>query len=105
MAPPSRPETDREAAPAGAMAPGAGGAVGPAGGAGAPGGIRALDLLDRPRLSYDGFAVNVLDVRADHVTIRGLRIGPTHRNIDGIRVFSRAGVTVEDCEFSGLRGI
>src|SRR3989338_946309 len=68
----------------------------------APTVIRAKALADRPRIVYGGTTANVLDVKADHVTIRGLAFGPTQRNVDGIRIFSRAGVTVEDCEFSGL---
>src|SRR3990167_6632059 len=72
---------------------------------GAPTVIRAKDLADRPRIVYGGATANVLDAKADHVTIRGLGFGPTQRNVDGIRIFSRAGVTVEDCEFSGLGGI
>jgi len=75
------------------------------GGPGAPTVIRAKDVADRPRIVYGGATANVLDVKADHVTIRGLAFGPTQRNVDGIRIFSRAGVTVEDCEFSGLGGI
>jgi hypothetical protein len=67
--------------------------------------IRAKDLGQRPRIVYDGDRSNVIDVRADHVLIKGLAIGPTRRNVDGIRVFSRADVAVEECEFQGLGGI
>ena len=72
---------------------------------GAPIVIRARDLTQRPRIVYGGRRSNVIDVRADHVTIRGLAFGPTEREVDGIRIFGREGVTVEDCEFSGLGGI
>ena len=67
--------------------------------------IRAQIPGQRPRIVYDGRRSNVIDVRADHVTIRGLAFGPTHEDIDGVRVYAREGVTVEDCEFSGLGGI
>ena len=67
--------------------------------------IRAQLPGQRPRIVYDGRRSNVIDVRADHVTIRGLAFGPTHEDIDGVRIYAREGVTVEDCEFSGLGGI
>jgi hypothetical protein len=72
---------------------------------GAPVVIRAADLRDRPRLVYTGQLANVLDVKADHVTIRGLAFGPTSRDADGIRVFSRTNVVIEDCTFTELGGI
>lgn len=75
------------------------------GAAGAPIVIRGRDLAQRPRIVYGGRRSNVIDVRADHVTIRGLAFGPTEREVDGIRIFGREGITVEDCEFSGLGGI
>ena len=67
--------------------------------------IRAKTLSPRPRIVYTGSTANALDIKADHVTIRGLAVGPTQRNVDGIRIFGRTGITVEDCEFSGLGGI
>ena len=67
--------------------------------------VRAKIPGQRPRIVYDGRRSNVIDVRADHVTIRGLAFGPTHEDIDGVRVYARDGVIVEDCEFSGLGGI
>jgi hypothetical protein len=73
--------------------------------AGAPNIIRAKTPSQRPRIVYAGSTTNALDIRADHVTIQGLAVGPTQRNVDGIRIFGRAGITVEDCEFSGLGGI
>ena len=72
---------------------------------GAPIVIRGRDLAQRPRIVYGGSRSNVIDVRADHVTIRGLALGPTERNVDGIRIFGREGITIEDCEFTGLGGI
>lgn len=67
--------------------------------------IRGRDPGQRPRIIYGGRRSNVIDVRADHVIIRGLAFGPTERDVDGIRIFGREGITVEDCEFSGLGGI
>ncbi|HEU5192036.1 MAG TPA: right-handed parallel beta-helix repeat-containing protein, partial [Methylomirabilota bacterium] len=67
--------------------------------------IRAKDPLQPPRIVYGGNTANVIDLRADHVTIRGLAIGPTQREVDGIRIFARRGITIEDCQFSGLGGI
>jgi cytoskeletal protein CcmA (bactofilin family) len=72
---------------------------------GVPTVIRAKSLAERPRIVYTGSTANALDIKADHVTIRGLAVGPTQRNVDGIRIFGRAGIVVEDCEFSGLGGI
>jgi hypothetical protein len=72
---------------------------------GAPVVIRAADLRHRPRLVYTGRLANVLDIKADHVTIRGLAVGPTSRDADGIRVFSRANVVIEDCAFNEVGGI
>ena len=67
--------------------------------------IQAQEPNRRPRIIYDGDRANVLEIRADHVTIREIKIGPTSKNIDGIRIFADAGVTIEDCEFSQLGGI
>lgn len=72
---------------------------------GSPTVIRAKDLADRPRIVHGGTTGNVVDVRADHVTIQGLAFGPTQPSADGIRIFSRAGIIIEDCEFVGISGI
>jgi len=72
---------------------------------GAPVVIRAADLGHRPRIVYTGREANVVDIKADHVTIRGLALGPVSRDADGIRVFSRADVVIEDCTFNGVGGI
>jgi hypothetical protein len=72
---------------------------------GAPIVIRAADLQQRPHLVYTGRTANVLDIKADHVTIRGLSFGPTSRDADGIRVFSKADVVVEDSVFTEVGGI
>ena len=72
---------------------------------GAPVVIRAADLSARPRLIYDGTTANVLDIRADHVVVRGLRLGPSRPDVDGVRIYASQDVTVEDCEFSEIGGI
>jgi hypothetical protein len=72
---------------------------------GAPVVIRALDSAQRPRIVYAGRDSNVLDVKASHVIVRGLRFGPTQTEVDGVRVFGAEEVTVEGCEFDGMGGI
>ncbi len=67
--------------------------------------IRAADPQRKPRIVYRGRSANVLEVKASHVRIDGLAFGPTQGGIDGIRVFGGTGITVENCEFSGLGGI
>ena len=75
------------------------------GSASAPIAIEAQSLTDRPRIVYEGQSSNVFEIEADHVALRGLKIGPTKKNIDGVRIRAHAGVTIEDCEFSQLGGI
>jgi hypothetical protein len=72
---------------------------------GAPTIIRAENLLHRPWIVYEGQSDNVLNIRADYVTIRGLNIGPTQTDVDGIRIYARSGITIEDCQFSEMGGI
>jgi hypothetical protein len=72
---------------------------------GAPLVIRAADPARRPRIMYVGRATNVFEVRASHVTIRGLEFGPTQQDVDAVRIFNANGVTVEDCRFTELGGI
>ena len=67
--------------------------------------IRAADPGQRPRVVYGGGTSNVFNVHADHVVIRGLEIGPTRADVDGVRIYAGAGVTVEDCVFTELGGI
>jgi hypothetical protein len=67
--------------------------------------IRAADPEHPPRIVYGGASSNVFSVKAGHITIRGLRFGPTRWNVDAVRVYSGNGVTVEECEFSGVGGI
>jgi hypothetical protein len=72
---------------------------------GAPIVVRALDPTQRPRIVFEGTRANVISVRASHVVLRGLEIGPTQHGVDAVRVFGGTDVTVEDCEFRGLGGI
>ncbi|MGH7399179.1 MAG: right-handed parallel beta-helix repeat-containing protein [Candidatus Rokuibacteriota bacterium] len=67
--------------------------------------IRAADPQQKPRIVYHGQSANVLEVRASYVRIDGLLFGPTQSGVDAIRVFGGTGITVENCEFSGLGGI
>lgn len=73
--------------------------------AGAPLVIRAADPARRPRIVYAGRRSNVIEVRAGYVTIRGLELGPTQQDVDGVRIFNGREVTVEDCHFTQLGGI
>lgn len=72
---------------------------------GAPSVIRAKDPTRRPRIVYGGRSANVLEVRASHLVLSGLEIGPTERDVDAIRIFGARDIVVEDCEFIGLGGI
>jgi hypothetical protein len=72
---------------------------------GAPIVIRAQDPAQKPRIVYAGRESNVMDVKASHVILRGLRFGPTQEDVDGVRVFRAEEVTVEECEFEGMGGI
>jgi hypothetical protein len=47
----------------------------------------------------------VFEVRASHVTIRGLEFGPTQSDVDAVRIFGGTDVTIEDCRFTQLGGI
>jgi hypothetical protein len=67
--------------------------------------IRAQNPSDPPWIAYQGSSTNVVNIRSDYVSVRGLKIGPTYRGVDGIRIYARTGVTVEDCQFSRLGGI
>jgi parallel beta helix pectate lyase-like protein len=67
--------------------------------------IRAADLARRPRLLYPGRPVNLLEVRASNVTIRGLEFWGSFGEADGVRIMSGDRITVEDCRFYQLGGI
>ncbi len=67
--------------------------------------IRAADPARRPRLSYSGRPVNLLEVKASDVTIRGLEFWGNFGEADGIRIMSGNRITIEDCRFFQLGGI
>lgn len=77
-------------------------------GGGAPGApmiIRASNPAQRPQIVYDGSAANVIEIRGSHIVLRGLELGPTQSDVDAIRIYSGADITVEQCYFSRLAGI
>jgi hypothetical protein len=67
--------------------------------------IQGHKSREKPHIHYDGQHNNVFDIAADFVTLRGLKIGPTKRHVGAVRILARAGITIEDCEFSHLGGI
>ena len=66
--------------------------------------IRAADPERPPRLSHPGL-VNMLEIRASDIVIRGLAFGPTAADADGVRIITGDRITVEDCQFTQLGGI
>lgn len=71
----------------------------------APTVIRAKDMGNPPRIVGAERHSNIFTLRADHLTFRGLDLGPSRWNEDGFRIHSRAGITIERCRFTGLGGI
>jgi hypothetical protein len=67
--------------------------------------VRAADPARRPRLLYPGHPVNMLEIRASDVTIRGLEFWGSFGDADGIRIMSGNRITIEDCRFFQLGGI
>ncbi|HKY07022.1 MAG TPA: right-handed parallel beta-helix repeat-containing protein [Candidatus Binatia bacterium] len=67
--------------------------------------IRSADPERPAVLAYAGRTANVLDVRADHVVVRGLAFESIHPAADGVRIYARNDVVVEDCQFKDLGGI
>jgi hypothetical protein len=67
--------------------------------------IRSADPGRPAVLVYTGRTANVLDIRADHVVVRGLAFESVHPEADGIRIYARNHVVVEDCQFTNLGGI
>ncbi len=67
--------------------------------------IRAADPARRPHIVYTGTDANVVDIWADHVTLRGLRFGPTVGYVDAVRIKAYRGITVEDCEFNEIAAL
>lgn len=66
--------------------------------------IRAADPEKRPRLGTDGRALNLLQIRAGDIVIRGVDFGPGG-DTDGVRIIFGNRVTIENCRFSQLGGI
>jgi hypothetical protein len=66
--------------------------------------IRAADPEQPPRLSHPGL-VNMLEIHASDIVIRGLAFGPTVTDADGVRVVTGNRITIEDCQFTQLGGI
>jgi hypothetical protein len=66
--------------------------------------IRAADPQHPPRLTHPGL-VNLLEIRASDITIRGLAFGPTIDEADGVRIISGDRITIEECQFAGMGGI
>ncbi len=67
--------------------------------------IRSVDPDHRARLVYPGQPVNLLEIRASDITIRGLDFWAARGEADGVRIMSGNRITVEDCRFSELGGI
>lgn len=67
--------------------------------------IRAKDMENPPRILGAERHSNIFTLRADHLTFRGLDLGPSRWNEDGFRIHSRGGITIERCRFTGLGGI
>ena len=72
---------------------------------GAPVVIRSADREQPARLTHPRQDVNILNVRASDVVVRGLRFGPTGADVDGVRILSGHRIVVEECQFSGMGGI
>ena len=66
--------------------------------------IRAADPEHPPRLTHPGL-VNMLEIRASDVVVRGLAFGPTIADADGVRIFGGERITVENCRFTHVGGI
>jgi hypothetical protein len=72
---------------------------------GAPVVIRSAEPDQPARLVHPGGEVNVLNIRASDVIVRGLHFGPTASDIDGVRIISGHRIIVEDCRFTRMGGI
>jgi len=66
--------------------------------------IRPLDPANPPHLTQSGL-VNLLEIRASDVVVRGLAFGPTVHDADGVRIFGGERITVENCRFDQVGGI
>jgi len=72
---------------------------------GAPIVIRAADPEAPPRLTRPGAEVNMLEIRASDIVVRGLSFGPTVPDADGIRIVTGNRITIEECRFFQMGGI
>jgi len=71
---------------------------------GAPIVIRAADPEAPPRLMRPGGEVNILEIRASDIVVRGLSFGPTAPDADGIRIITGNRITIEECRFFQMGG-
>lgn len=67
--------------------------------------VRAQLQTQPPRIVYEGDRANVIEIRADHVTLQGLAFGPTRKNVDAVRIRAQRDVAILDCRFTGVGGI
>jgi len=67
--------------------------------------IRAADPEAPPRLTRPGGEVNILEIRASDIVVRGLSFGPTAPDADGIRIITGNRITIEECRFFQMGGI
>lgn len=67
--------------------------------------IRSADPSEPARLTRSGPAVNMLEIHASDLVIRGLAFGPTVTDADGVRIITGSRITVEGCRFSQMGGI
>ena len=67
--------------------------------------VRAADPEHRPRIVYPGVPVNLLEIHAADITVRGLDFWGSRGEADGVRIISGHRITVEDCRFVELGGI
>ena len=67
--------------------------------------IRSADPSDPARLTRSRAAVNMLEIHASDLVIRGLAFGPTATDADGVRIITGSRITVEGCRFTQMGGI
>ncbi len=66
--------------------------------------IRAKTLAARPHVTFTGGRGNVLTIRAGHIVLQGLALGPTLPGVDAVRLIVGEGIRIEDCLFEGIGG-
>src|SRR5678815_2507180 len=67
--------------------------------------IRSADPAEPARLTRSGPAVNMLEIHASDLVIRGLAFGPTLTDADGVRLITGSRIAVEGCRFTQMGGI